>query len=106
MLVGLVLLAGLVTMTCSDSSDETVADLVGSEAATAVANTISESGSDAKNDSIGDAGNRKCDSLVCYALGALANFDPISTDYFYRVNSALQVIGTSATYSNENEMRG
>ena len=68
LLVILVLLAGLVAMACSDNSNESVADIVGSEAATAVANTIAESGSDAKNDEIGDFGNRKGDSLVCYTL--------------------------------------
>jgi hypothetical protein len=55
-------------MACSDNSDESVADIIGSEGATAVANTIAESGFDAKNDEIGDAGNRKGDSLVCYTL--------------------------------------
>ena len=68
LLVILVLLAGLVVMACSDNSDESVADIIGSEGATAVANTIAESGFDAKNDEIGDAGNRKGDSLVCYTL--------------------------------------
>jgi len=33
-----------------------------------VANTIVESGSRAKNDEIGDAGNGKSDLLVCYTL--------------------------------------
>lgn len=33
-----------------------------------MANTIIESGSHAKNDEIGDAGNGKSDLLVCYTL--------------------------------------
>ena len=43
----LVMLAGLVAMACSDDSDETVADLVGSESATSVAQAIEDSGADA-----------------------------------------------------------
>ena len=66
-----------------------------------MANTIAESGSHAKDDEIGDAGNRKGDSLVCWTLGAMINFDVISTDYFDRVDNALTVIGTSATSSDE-----
>ena len=70
-----------------------------------MANTIAESGSHAKNDEIGDAGNRKGDSLVCYTLGAMINFNVISTDYFDRVDNALTVIGTSATSSDEKDIR-
>ncbi len=70
-----------------------------------MANTIAESGSHAKNDEIGDAGNRKCASLVCCTLGAMINFDVISTDYFDRVDNALTVIGTSTTYSDEKDIR-
>jgi hypothetical protein len=92
-------------MACSDNSDESVADIIGSEGATTVANTIAESGFDAKNDEIGDAGNRKGDSLVCYTLWAMINFDVISTDYFDRVDNALTVIGTSATSSDEKDIR-
>jgi len=70
-----------------------------------VANTIAESGSHAKNDEIGDAGNRKGDPLVCYTLGAMINFDVISTDYFDRVDNSLTAIGTSATSSDEKDIR-
>ena len=61
------------------------------------ANTIVAAGSHAKNDEIGDAGNGKSDSLVCYTLGAMINFDVISTDCFDRLDNALTIIGTSAT---------
>ena len=92
----LVVLAGLVVMACSDESDETVADLVGSESATAVAQAIEESGADPKNDAIGDSGNRNGGSLTCFTLGAMVNFDPISTDYFERVDNALRIMDSAS----------
>ena len=62
-----------------------------------MANTIVESGSRAKNDEIGDAGNGKSDLLVCYTLGAMINLDAISADYFDPVGNTIIIIVTSAT---------
>ena len=42
-----VILAGLFAWACSDDSDETVANLVGSDSATVVAEAIEDSGADA-----------------------------------------------------------
>jgi len=101
----LVMLAGLLAMACSDDSDETVAGLVGSDSATAVAQAIEDSGADAKNDEIGDSGNRKGGSLTCFTLGAMVNFNPISTDYLERIDSALRVMASASSSTNESEIR-
>ena len=101
----LVMLAGLITMACSDDSDETVAGLVGSDSATAVAQAIEDSGTDAKNDAIGDSGNRKGGSLTCFTLGAMSNFNPISTDYFEQVDNALRVMDSASGSTKESEIK-
>ena len=100
-----VILAGLFAWACSDDSDETVANLVGSDSATAVAEAIEDSGADAKNDAIGDSGDRKGGSLTCFTLGAMVNFDPISTDYFDRVDNALRVMSSASGSTKEIEIR-
>ncbi len=103
--VMLVVVIGLVAVACSDESDETVADLVGSENATEVADILKEAVANAQNDSTGDPGNRKGESLACYTLGAMASSDPISTDYFDRIDSAIKSIGASGASAGNKDIR-